>query len=265
MSFPRIAPTIAVFSVGLSAVVQAQTFPSEYPPQEQYAFRAEYREFRPELNGEAQKSSGGLEGTLLDLQRDLGLGVENERTFEVRATIQFKRGHKIRGSYTPLDYEGDLPARAEFNYGNTTFQRLDRIVTSLKGGYYSGSYEWDLFKGPRGYLGALVGVKVFDLDAVVLAPDQGLRETDTLRAPVPVLGAVGRVYAGRVSLEGEFSGLSIGSKGSLYEFETSARVHLSDRLAIQGGYRRLSVNAQDGDDEGNIKLGGWQFGLEISL
>jgi len=259
------APTIAVFSVGLSTLGQAQTFPPDSPPQEHYTFRAEYREFRPELNGEVQKSSGGLEGTLVDVKKDLGLGVENERTFEVRATIQFKQGHKIRGSYTPLDYDGDLPARREFNYGNTTFERLNRIVSSLKGGYYSGSYEWDLFKGSRGYLGALIGAKVFDLDFVVLSPEQGQRETDTLRAPIPVLGATGRVYAGRVSLEAEFSGLSIGSKGSLYEFETSARVHLSDRLAVQGGYRRLSVNAKDGNDEGNIKLGGWQFGLEISL
>jgi hypothetical protein len=265
MSFRRMAPTVAVFSVGLSAVVQAQTFPADYPEQEHYAIRAEYREFRPELNGEVQKSSGGLEGTLLDVRRDLGLGVENQRTFEIRATIQFKRGHKIRGSYTPLDYDGDLLARRDFNYGNTTFERSTRVVSSLKGGYYSGSYEWDIFKGPRGYLGAVIGAKVFDLDSVVLAPDEGLRETDTLRAPIPVLGVTGRVYAGRLSLEGEFSGLSIGSKGSLYEFETSARVHLSDRLAVEGGYRKLSVNAKDGNDEGNIKLGGWQFGLEISL
>jgi hypothetical protein len=258
------APTLAVLAVGISAATEAQTFPPDSPSQEHYTFRAEYREFRPELDGEVQKSSGSLEGTLLDLKKDLGF-VEDKRTFQVRATVQFKRGHKIRGSYTPLDYRGDLPARRDFNYGSTSFERLDRIVTSLKGGYYTGEYEWDLIKGARGYVGALVGVKVFDLDSVVVSPDQGQRETDTLRAPIPVLGAAGRVYAGRVSLEGEFSGLSVGSKGSVWEFETSVRIHLSDRLAAQGGYRKLSLNAQDGNDEGKVRLGGWQFGLEISL
>jgi hypothetical protein len=32
-----------------------------------------------------------------------------------------------------------------------------------------------------------------------------------------------------------------------------------------GGYRYLSLNGKDGKDQVRLKLGGWQFGLEISL
>jgi len=111
----------------------------------------------------------------------------------------------------------------------------------------------------------LIGAKIFDLDAVIVAPDEFKREVQTLRAPIPVLGATGRVYAWRFSFEGEFSALSIGDRGTLYEYEMGTRFHISDRIAAQGGYRALKIDAKDGADQGALRIGGWQFGLELSL
>jgi hypothetical protein len=121
-------------------------------------------------------------------------------------------------------------------------------------------------KGPHGYLGAQIGAKFFDIDSVLVDVDDNEREQNTSRAPIPILGITGRFYAGsRVSLEGELSGLTLGSRGALWEFDTSLRIHLSDRLAAQGGYRRLSLRAENGDDNGDLLLSGWTFGLELSL
>lgn len=233
----------------------------EYPSQEGYVLRVEYREFRPTLTGEVVH---GSEGTPVDLEDDLG--IEDERAFEVRGAIQFRRGHKLRLSYTPLDYAGQVDeARRNFTYGATEFERFDRLASTFKGGYYAASYEWDFIKGPRGYLGAVLGARMLDVDAVVAAPDRGLREVDTLRVPVPALGLATRLYTGRVSVEGEVTGFSMGDRGSLWEFETSARVHVSDRLAAMGGYRRVKIKGEDGADTGEITIKGWQFGLELSL
>jgi hypothetical protein len=256
----RRLPVLALALAGLPAVAAAQ---DEMPQPEHFGLRFEYREFRPKLTGDVRKSSGTQTGTLLDVITDLG--IEDERTFEVRGTLQIRLGHRLRGSYTPLSYNGSAQARRDFHYGDTNFERLDEVRTSIKGGYYSGAYEWDFLRGPRGYLGALIGAKVFDVDSILVNVDKNERETDTTRAPIPVLGVTSRVYTGRVSLEGEFSGLTVGDRGSLWEFDTSVRVHLSDRLAVQGGYRRLSLRAKDGNDEGDMLLGGWTFGLEISL
>ena len=66
-------------------------------------------------------------------------------------------------------------------------------------------------------------------------------------------------------MEGELSGITIGSKGRVVEFDASGRVHLSDRLAASGGYRYVSIKAKDGLDFFDLRVGGWQFGLEISL
>jgi hypothetical protein len=267
-SVALIVRSAAVLPIALLATAQAQAQgqgPTEdYPTQEQYFLRAEYREFRPTLTGEITHGTPARAGTPLDLDDDLG--VDDKRTFEVRGAIQFKRGHKIRASYTPLDYVGAVPeSRRPFIYGGTEFQRFDRIASSFKGTYLGASYEWDFVKGPRGYLGAVLGARLLDLDALVAAPDEGRRELDTLRSPAPALGLASRVYFGRTSLEGEFVGFSLGERGSVWELELAARIHISDRLAGMGGYRRISLKGADDEDDGDIKIGGWQFGLELSL
>jgi hypothetical protein len=139
------------------------------------------------------------------------------------------------------------------------------VVTSIKGAYYSADLEWDFLKGPHGFLGAVVGAKLFDVDASLVNASINAREVDTITAPVPVIGLASRVYAGRVSVEGEVAGLSAGSRGSMLEAEGSVRLHISDHLAAMGGYRHLSLDGKDGKDQVKLKLGGWQFGLEISL
>jgi hypothetical protein len=194
---------------------------------------------------------------------DLGLG--DERTFDVAGALQFRSGHKLRGSYTRLKYDGDLTARRTFRFDDTIFTRASRVVTTVRGSYFTGEYEFDIVKGPRGYLGGLAGAKVFDLDYVIVAPEHGDRETDTQRVPIPVLGLVGRVYTGRLSFSGEFSGLTLGQRGSVWEYDFSARLHVSDRMAIQGGYRSLTLHAKDKPDLIDMKLGGWSVGLELSL
>jgi hypothetical protein len=68
-----------------------------------------------------------------------------------------------------------------------------------------------------------------------------------------------------MSIEGEFAGMSLGSRGSVYEFDTSAHFHVSDRLSLQGGYRIISAKPQDGTDVVEFRMSGWHFGLALSL
>jgi hypothetical protein len=237
---------LTLFSLAGAASAQDS---SNLPPAEKYGLRLQYREFRPSLMGDVQNA----------------LGIADKRTFDVRGAIQFKRGWKLRGSYTPLDYKGDTEVGTGFNYGETRYARFERVVTTVKGAYYSADLEWDFIKGPHGFLGAVVGAKLFDVDAALVNVSVNSREVDTLTSPIPVIGLATRLYAGRVSVEGEIAGLSAGSRGSAWEAEGSVRLHVSDRLAAMGGYRHLSLNGKDGLDQVKLKLGGWQFGLEISL
>jgi hypothetical protein len=252
----------ALIALSLAGAASAQDS-SNLPPAEKYGLRLQYREFRPSLTGEVQKGSSDKDGTVVDVMNDLGIA--DKRTFDVRGAVQFKRGWKLRGSYTPLDYKGDTEVNTAFTYGETRYSRFDRVVTTVKGAYYSADLEWDFLKGPRGFLGAVVGAKLFDVDAALVDVSVNSRELDTLTTPIPVIGLATRLYAGRFSVEGEICGLSTGSRGSALEAETSVRVHVSDRLAAMGGYRYLSLDGKDGRDQVKLKLSGWQFGLELSL
>jgi hypothetical protein len=234
------------------------------PSQERYHLRLEYREWRPDLTGTMLKASADAAGTIVDLNDDLAL--EKNRTFQARGEIQFKPGQKLRGSYTKLNYHGDVASAPHtFNFGESRFLTGNRIVTTMKGAYYAADLEFDFVKGPGGFLGGIVGARMLDVDRTLVSPTNEIREADTLRQPQPVIGVVGRAYAGRLSAEGEIAGLTFGSRGSVFEFDGSGRFHLSDRLAVQAGYRVLSAKPKVGADTVEFRMGGWHFGLELSL
>jgi hypothetical protein len=236
------------------------------PPAERYKLRVEYREYRPSVTGTVQHGNGDTAGTAIELDDDLGIGVETQRTWEVHGAIQFRPGHKLRVGYTNIDYDGTVEARRSFVFGSTRFERFSDVITNVKGAYWSAEYEYDVWKSAHGFFGVLAGAKLLDIDWTVVSPP-AQREADTTRAPVPSLGATARIYAGKhLSIDGELSGLSFGTYGSAMEAQTSARLHLSDRLALQGGYRRIKLKSEDGLlDSGEATFSGWTFGLELSL
>jgi hypothetical protein len=252
----------ALIVLSLARAASAQDS-SNLPPAEKYGLRLQYREFRPGLTGEVQKGTTDKDGSVVDVMDELGLA--DKRTFDVRGAVQFKKGWKLRGSYTPFDYKGDTEVDSSFNYGETRYARFERVVTTMKGAYYGADLEWDFLKGSYGFLGAVVGARLFDVDAALVNVSINAREVDTITTPLPVIGVATRLYAGRFSVEGELAGLSVGSSGSTLEAEGSVRIHVSDRLAAMGGYRYLSVDGKDGRDQIKMKLSGWQFGLELSL
>jgi hypothetical protein len=236
------------------------------PAAESYKLRLEGFTWGTKLEGEIQKGFGSTPGTLLDLTDDLGVG--DERTQAFGGALQFKPGLKLRGSYTRIDYSGLMPARQNFRFGDDQYFLDESIETRIKGKYYTAALEWDFVKKPQGFLGVFIGGKILDGDFVVLAQNTSKRDVESGIGGIPVLGVISRVYSGRhFSIETEYSGMSIGSRGSTWELNVSARLHLSDRLAASGGYRRLRIRSEptSGRDRVEVKLSGVVFGLELSL
>jgi hypothetical protein len=255
-----VATLAAAAGLGVASTAAAQ---EQLPGPERYTLRVEYRELRPTLTGKAQKGLNGQEGTLIDLVDDLG--IPKKRTFEVKGALKIGSGTKIRVAWVPVDYKGDVIANRTFRFGASRFNRFSEVVTTVKGNYFSAAYEWDFLKRPHGLLGLLLGGRMVDVDYVIVAPGDGQRETDTLRRPFPVAGLTGRYYAGRLSFEGELSMLPGGDRGTFYEGEMAARLHLSDRLAAGAGYRVFSLHGKEDIDQLRSHFSGWQFGLELSL
>jgi len=260
MTQTRIGP-MAVLALALIGGSASAQDPDIRPPAERYRLRLQYRTYMPELTGDTRK--GTEDANFVDFNDDLGF--QDERTFDARGIIQFRRGKKLRVSYTPLDYKGDQNAPKTFTYGNTRYERFTRVVSSVKGAYYSADIQWDVVQRPWGFLGLIVGAKAIDVDANVVDVADNVREVDTYRVPIPVVGITGRAYSQKFSLEGEISGLSAGNRGHMFDADGTVRFHVSDRLALQAGYRLLRLTGKDDNDELNLRLGGWQYGIELSL
>jgi hypothetical protein len=240
----------------------AQAVSGQYPA-ENYRIRAEYRWFSSEIVGNAANGAGEVPGTEFDIKDDLA--VQDDRTWDARGTIRLGARFKLRGAYTALDYKGQVVLDRRIRYDDTTFESGEDVATSIKGGYYGGELEWDLVIHPKGYLGFFGGARVPDVDVVISSPDRGKRELATYRPVVPVVGAAGRVYAGRLSLEGFASTFARIEGRKITEFEVSARIHISDRLALSGGYRYISFEAEAGADFADFAISGWTYGLELGL
>jgi len=258
--------TLVSASLVLATLFASRIEAQILPPAEGYKLRLEGFTWGTALDGQIQKGFGSTSGTLLDLTDDLG--VADERTYGAGGAIQLKPGLKLRGSYTKIDYAGDTNARQTFTFGEDQYFIDERIVTSIKGKYYTAALEWDFVKRPQGFFGVFIGAKILDGDFVVVAPGAGKRDVESGVGGLPVLGIATRLYSGRrFSVETEYSGMSIGSRGSVWELNLSARLHLSDRLAGMGGYRRLRLRGEptEGRDSVEVKLSGVVFGLELSL
>jgi hypothetical protein len=255
-------PGRAVLPILLLAPAMAAA--QQMPAQERFVVRGEFRWWWPGLEGQIQKGVVAVpSGDLLDLTTDLG--IPDKRTWEVRGTIRFASFLKLRGSYTDVDYDGSATPGVAFTYGATRFLPGQRVVTSQKGAVYTADLEFDFVKQPQAYVGATVGAKLLDLDTLLVAPDSAARETDTNRVPSPSIGLTSRVYARHFSFETEISGLTMGDRGKAYEIQGTLRFHLSDHLAVSGGYRRVSFEGTDGATFTDFKLRKWFAGVELSL
>ena len=233
----------------------------ELPDAERYHVRGEYVWWWPKLGSEIRK---GDAGTITNVTDDLG--VEDERTWELRGTLRAGASHKLFGSYTTLDYGGDITDHPTVRYGSQTFFPSTRLVTSMKGGYYGAQYEWDFAKGQWGFMGAVLGARLLDLDVLLVAPVEARREQESVRVWRPVVGVSGRGYLGkRVSVAGTLAGLTVGSRGYAIEFEASVQIHLFDRVGLKGGYQSFKVKDDTGSTFIELRNNGAFAGIELSL
>jgi hypothetical protein len=264
----------ALLALGLAPAAGAQVLPASsgktgsLPKQEQYKLRGEYRWYSPAYDGWLAKGDLGDEVGLKD-----DLNTQDDSSWQADGTLQFKPGIKLRGSYLKVETSGSVtgaeraadPTARTVIYGGTRFYKDLDLGGSVKGAYYSGDFEYDVMKGPKGYLGFMGGARVLDVDTVVVSTSLNQRHADTTMSVIPTLGAILRIYSGKFSVEGEAAGMSLSDDEKVYDVGVSARFHIADRVAAMGGYRALSHTGKDGDRRVKLKESGWQFGVEISL
>jgi hypothetical protein len=133
---------------------------------------------------------------------------------------------------------------------------------------YRFAYEWDMVYASRGFFGIILEAKYTDVEARLSQFALGLEEFVRARAPIPAIGAIGRVYvAQNISITGELSGFRLpesideGYKAKYVDFDLYGSVNFTDHFGAQVGFRSFDVYYLfDGEDEGTLKLKGLYFG-----
>jgi hypothetical protein len=254
--------TLLAFFALVATLAPAAGRSQELPPAERYHLRGEYCWWDVNLTSELRKGFGDDPGTLISGEDTLGL--TGGGTNMVRGAIRFGGSSKLRGSWTQLDYTARQESPQTFTFGDETFFIGDPVTTRVKGSLYTADFQYDFVRRREGFMGFYIGALFLDSDSVIVSGTKQVAQTG--HVPMPMIGMSGRTYYGRrFSFEGELAGGTIGSRGKAWLVGFSARLHLSDRLAAVGGYRRLSMHGNDDRDSVDVKLSGWLFGGEFSL
>ena len=232
-------------------------------------YRVEFGGFfwNPTPTMSIQSESLGIVGTKIDLVEDLDL--EKTRFAQFRAVLRPGKKHKLRFEYTPIKYEqpeGTLNRNIVFN--GITYNVTLPVDTTLDWKAYRFTYEYDIVYRDRGFFGILLEAKYTDVQATL----SNVLDTEFVhaRAPIPAIGAIGRVYvAPNISLTAEFSGFKLPEsidedyKAKYFDFDFYGTVNMTDHFGAQLGYRSFDVFYKVDTDEGELKLKGPYFGAVV--
>ena len=206
-------------------------------------------------------------GSEIDFVNELGLERQNFR--QLKVVLRPATKHKFRFEFTPINYDNPAATISRDLVFNGQLYRLSiPVATEMRWNAYRFAYEWDMVYASRGFFGIILEAKYTDVEARLSQFALGLEEFVRARAPIPALGAIGRVYvAQNISITGELSGFRLpesideGYKAKYVDFDLYGSVNFTDHFGAQVGFRSFDVYYLfDGEDEGTLKLKGLYFG-----
>jgi hypothetical protein len=205
----------------------------------------------------------GIVGSRIDFVEDLG--IEKQRFGQFKVVLRPSTKHKFRFEYTPINYDAVATLRRNVVFNGITFRAALPVETELKWNAYRFGYEWDFVYRERGFVGLLLDLKYTDVEATLTS----LLDTEFVhaRAPIPAIGAIGRVYVvPNISITGEFSAFKLPDsidenyRARFFDFDIYGTVNFTDNFGAQAGYRSFDVFYKVDDDEGELLLKGLYFG-----
>src|SRR3989475_3750374 len=182
----------------------------------------EGRVWVPGIDAQAKIEGGSSAGTLIDFDRDLGIGTEPLP--ELRLSVFTGPNSRLRLAYTHGRWDGDAIIGQGIEFNGTQFPAASRVVSDLDLHYARLGWIWQPWLIPdRLRLGPILEAKAFvaemTLEAPALVPR--LKETEHVTVVVPTIGVAADFRMNSViSLVLEASGLSGGHPGYVVGAET---------------------------------------------
>ncbi len=211
----------------------------------------------PSLSGHVQVFDSSAVATDIDLKNDLMMG--NKDFPEVRLIWHTGEDSWLRLSYIHLSYSGDNPdLSTPIVFSGHTYDVNSHVTSSLKLDYASLGWAWQ-FINIKNVLkfGTLLSAKGFWTSASIDDLTAGVSESKNMDFGLPTIGAALDIRPVRpVDVFGEFSWITAGKYGHLYDAEGGLKITPFRYLSILGGYRIFDMTAKDNSDFASVRFEG---------
>lgn len=225
----------------------------------------EVKLWRPDTDLEAKSSTDALKGTNVDFDSDLDMDTLDEVPY---VKGWFGGRHRIVASIWKVKLSGEDFPDVTFDFGGETFTIGVEVESELKTTVYRVAWETDWISSPNLRFGTIFGTEIFDAEVSVENDLVGKEKAD-IKAPIPIVGLQGEIglpYG--LGAYGEIAGLWIDSgdfKGGFYEWELGVKYNIIDKgplkIYASAGFRQLKVDVEEDDDEVEIDVRGFTFGV----
>jgi outer membrane protein len=208
-----------------------------------------YYEF-PEFSGTLRVDQGGVAGTELDAEDDLGMSNESYPSVEAFFGVG---SHHVRVKYTQADYSGENTIQRNITYNGQAYASGTFVESELNFTMIDVEYQYDLIDLENilaGFSVGLVGkVKYIDGETRLRATGAGLDEQETFSAPIPMVGASLHVglLADILEARAKVAGMAY-SDSTFYEGMAEVTLTPFPFLDIHGGYRYMKLDLDDFSD-----------------
>ncbi|HUJ13520.1 MAG TPA: hypothetical protein VL284_06970 [Thermoanaerobaculia bacterium] len=192
----------------------------------------------------------GLQGTTIDLEKDLGLASSKTLT---RAGLEWRpfQRHEIEVAYYSTQRRGELNIRKQIVYEDTTYPIAADVHSRFDIDYWDFSYTYWAHQTDSDGIGVNIGVFGMEFNGELTASAAGITKTlqQDVKAtvPLPLIGIEGRYGFGdhiATSIRGSFlPKVSIRSyQGEAYLARASAEYVFGHSLGIGLAYNYFDLN-----------------------
>ncbi len=187
------------------------------------------------------------------------LGLEQKYLKYYNLIVRPAKKHKFRFGYAPITYTASTVMKREIIFNGQKFAINVPVSTNVEWKTYRFGYEYDMIYRSRGFFGVILEGKY--TDASVTLSNPFTTEWAKVKAPIPTVGAIVRVYpVADISLTAEGTGFKLptsinalqGYDGEYLDARVYATVNFSDHFGIEGGYRWLTIKYRKDLDRGDL-------------
>jgi len=220
------------------------------------------------LEAEAAASSGGLKGTLIDLDKELGLDNKKDiTTYEVR--LNFWRRHHLFGAVWDMEYGGENVLERTVNFSGQQYRISSLVKSKVAIDFSQVGYQLDLVSGKNLSVGVVADIHLYKVDAQLEAtvPGGTVATKAKLESTAGLVGLDLRAPVFRddllLHLRGE--GMVYGVGDELFDFRGEIGWSIAQNVRLIGGYRWMQIKFDEEDFTVDAGVNGPYVGLQAEF